>query len=407
VVSHPGQRADHRLYLRTCVTDTGGRCCFEVGDFSGGGIVGAMVVERALGEADVEASTHLRRRPASAGEAIDMELIQNRYFQRVAITVLIATGGWFVRDAVVPGMLLYQHVIATLAFIIFIQIVWEIFEQLHRLLDRWLPFRKYLYVRILLQLVLGVLILLGIRMLLMIPLQNQFPVMRDRVVLTMMLVANVGVAIAINLLFISAHFIREWKEELTRVANIEKEKAQMQYHHLKNQVNPHFLFNALTSLDTLVKTDGGLASQYIRHLSKVYRYVLEHEESEVVSLQTELAFIHHYLSLQQIRFRDGLVIDMLISPNAREKKIVMVTLQMLVDNAIKHNEIAADRPLTIGVYDHDGFLCVTNNKQKKDLMGSSTRQGLEQLTTLYAYLTERPVRVLETEKSFTVEIPLL
>jgi LytS/YehU family sensor histidine kinase len=135
--------------------------------------------------------------------------------------------------------------------------------------------------------------------------------------------------------------------------------------------------------------------------------VLEHEESEVVSLQAELAFIHHYLSLQQIRFRDGLVIDILISPEAKEKRIVMVTLQMLVDNAIKHNEIAAARPLTIGIYDHDGSLCVTNNKQRKDLMGPSTQQGLKQLTTLYAYLTDRPVKVLDTETTFTVEIPLL
>jgi len=312
-----------------------------------------------------------------------------------------------VRDAIMPGMLFYQHVIATLGFIIFIQIVWEIFGRLHGLLDRWLPFKKYLYLRLLVQLTLGVLVLLGIRLLLMFPLQHRFPVMRDRAVLTMMFVANVGVAIAINLLFISAHFIREWKEELTRVANIEKEKAQMQYHHLKNQVNPHFLFNALTSLDTLVKTNGELASQYISHLSKVYRYVLEHEESEVVSLQTELAFIHHYLSLQQIRFRDGLVIDLLVSPAARDKKIVMVTLQMLVDNAIKHNEIISTRPLTIGIYDHDDLLCVTNNKQKKELMGPSTQQGLKQLTTLYAYLTDRPVRVLDTETDFTVQIPLL
>lgn len=337
----------------------------------------------------------------------EMELMQNRYVQRVAITVLIAVGGWFVRDAIVPGMFFYQHLIATVTFVLFIQIVWEIFDRVHGLLDRWLPFKRYLYVRILVQLLLGVLILLGIRLLLMAPLQARFPMMRDRVVVTMMLVANVGIAIAINLLFISAHFIREWKEELTRVANIEKEKAQMQYHHLKNQVNPHFLFNALTSLDTLVKTNGELASQYISHLSRVYRYVLEHEAREVVSLQAELTFIHHYLSLQQIRFRDGLVIDMLISAEAKEKSIVMVTLQMLVDNAIKHNEIAIDRPLTIGIYDHDGLLCVTNNKQKKDLMASSTQQGLKQLTTLYAYLTDRPVRVLDTATSFTVEIPLL
>jgi len=156
-----------------------------------------------------------------------MALIQNRHFQRVAITALIAMGGWVVREAIVPGMALYQHIIATVTFVIFIQIVWEIYERLHRLLDRWLPFRKYLYARIVVQLALGVLILLAIRMLLLIPLQNRFPAMRDRVVLTMMLVANIGMALAINLLFISAHFIREWKDGLVRVADAEKGQVHL------------------------------------------------------------------------------------------------------------------------------------------------------------------------------------
>lgn len=336
-----------------------------------------------------------------------MELLKRKYFLRIIITLIIAVMGWLVRWMMVPEMLLWQHLLATVAFIVVIQVVWEIFERMHNLLNRWMPFSNYLYSRLVLQLTIGILILLGVRYITTYLVEAWLPFKLDNIVLTMMLVANIGIAIAINMIFISGHFIQQWKEELTRVANVQMEKAQMQYHHLKNQVNPHFLFNALTSLDTLVKTDSELASQYINHLSKVYRYVLEHKENEVVSLDAELDFIHHYISLQRIRFRKGLMIGMRISPEAKEKGIVMVTVQMLIDNAIKHNEVNEQRPLTIQIYDRDDFLVATNNKQRKVTMEPSTRQGLKQLTELYAYLTEKPIRILDSETSFTIEIPFL
>jgi hypothetical protein len=149
-----------------------------------------------------------------------------RYFLRIGITVLIVAGGWVVRDRIVPGMLFYQHVVASAAFIVFIQIVWQIFEWLHRWLDRWMPFARNLYGRIMVQLGLGVLVLLGIRVVMLVPLQRWLPVMRDEVVVTMMMIANVGMALAINLLFISGHFIRQWKEGVARAAGVEVEKER-------------------------------------------------------------------------------------------------------------------------------------------------------------------------------------
>ena len=123
---------------------------------------------------------------------------------------------------------------------------------------------------------------------------------------------------------------------------MEKERSMLQYHHLKNQVNPHFLFNTFTSLDGLIQTDPDLASDFVRHLSKVYRYVLEHKENEVVSLQTEIDFIQHYFSLLNIRYKDVLHITVNISPAGREKGIVMVTLQMLIDK-IFHTDVMLQR----------------------------------------------------------------
>jgi LytS/YehU family sensor histidine kinase len=176
---------------------------------------------------------------------------------------------------------------------------------------------------------------------------------------------------------------------------------------LKNQVNPHFLFNTFSSLDGLIQTDPDLASDFVRHLSKVYRYVLEHKENEVVSLQTEVDFIQHYISLLNIRYKNVLEIRINISPVAMEKGIVMVTLQMLIDNAIKHNSLETEAPLMIRIWDEEGYLHISNNKQLRRQIESSNRQGLEQLKELYHFLTTQEVLVQETSETFEINLPLL
>ena len=172
-------------------------------------------------------------------------------------------------------------------------------------------------------------------------------------------------------------------------------------------MNPHFLFNAFTSLDGLIQTNPTVASEYVRHLSKVYRYVLENKENEVVTMNTEMDFIQHYISLLNIRFGDGVKVSMNISSAAKEKGIVMVTLQMLIDNAIKHNSVHVKTPLTITVWDEDGSLHVQNNKQLRKQIDHSTKHGLKQLTQLYSYLTDAKVSIVDREEIFGVEIPLL
>ncbi len=190
-------------------------------------------------------------------------------------------------------------------------------------------------------------------------------------------------------------------------ARLEKEASMMRFHHLKNQVNPHFLFNVFSSLDGLVQTDPQLASDFIRHLSKVYRYVLEHKENEVVSLETEAAFIQHYISLLQIRYKNAIEIDLDISAAAMEKGIVMVTLQMLIDNAIKHNIVHIGTPLKIHICDVADYLQVANNKQLRKQIETSNQQGLKQLQELYAFLTDKPVLIKEAENSFEINLPLI
>lgn len=209
-------------------------------------------------------------------------------------------------------------------------------------------------------------------------------------------------------LFLKYRTTSEEKSKLAlQAAQLEKDSSMMRYHHLKNQVNPHFLFNTLTSLDGLIQVNPALASDFVRHLSKVYRYVLEHKENEVVSLETEVNFIQHYIYLLQIRYKEALDINMNISSPGMEKGIVMVTLQMLIDNAIKHNSMQPERPLRISISDEGECLCIRNNKQLRKQIETSNGHGLKQLKELYAFLTPKPVQVKDTENTFEVNLPLL
>jgi LytS/YehU family sensor histidine kinase len=220
--------------------------------------------------------------------------------------------------------------------------------------------------------------------------------------------------VLINFIFYFRYTFQQWEESVEKnaqlqvqTAQLEKERLMMQYHHLKNQVNPHFLFNTLTSLDGLIQTNAELASEFVRHLAKVYRYVLEHKENEVVSVQTELDFIEHYISLLKIRYENALQININVSEEGREKGIVMVTLQMLIDNAIKHNMIQERSPLVISIWDKNNCLHIRNNKQLKRKIELSSKQGLQQLEQLYNFLNKEAVTIKDEHDFFEVNLPLL
>ena len=335
-----------------------------------------------------------------------MNPIESNRWRRVILTGIIVVAAWLVRLIMFPDMLFFQHVVGSIVLIILVQIIWEIFNAIHKFLNKILPFSGRLYWRISIQLTIGILIMLLIVSAIIVFLDGYIPFPVTNVTKGMMIVSQVLISMVINMMFISDYFIRQWKEGILSAERFEKEKAEMKYHHLKNQVNPHFLFNALTSLDALIKSDPDLASRYVGHMAKVYRYVLEHKEREVVPLKIELEFIRHYLSLQKIRFGESLQIDTTVSETAGEKGIVMVTLQLLIDNAIKHNEIHSQFPLHIQIFDKDDYLIVKNKKQIRKVM-TSNKQGLLQLVELYEYLSDRRVLIQDELEHFIVKVPLL
>jgi ligand-binding sensor domain-containing protein len=188
---------------------------------------------------------------------------------------------------------------------------------------------------------------------------------------------------------------------------LEKEKAIAQYENLKQQLNPHLLFNTISSINSMFKIDPLKANEYLENMSKIYRYILKSSNHELVRVENELVFTENYIKLQRIRFNLGLNINITVSKTAREKKIIPVTLQNLVENAIKHNIIDEETPLNVEIYDEGEYLVVRNNLQKKRIVETSNRLGIKHLVLLYGYFSPIHIIISEENNFFTIKIPLL
>ena len=211
------------------------------------------------------------------------------------------------------------------------------------------------------------------------------------------------ITLIISMFFHGRAFYINWKEALFKVEKLKNENLKSQYESLRNQVNPHFLFNSLNVLSELVYEDQGKAVEFIRKMSDVYRYVLEHKDQELVDLEVELAFLKSYGFLQKIRFGDN------FNLNVEQDGTGMVpplALQMLVENAIKHNVVSLAKPLQVDIIISDDRVVVRNNVQEK-LTKDSTGIGLSNLKARYRYLSDKEVEINNDQKTFEVALPLL
>lgn len=201
---------------------------------------------------------------------------------------------------------------------------------------------------------------------------------------------------------------RRLEDVQLRAERLEKENVRAQFAALKSQVNPHFLFNSLSILSSLVYVDADLSEKFIDQLSRAYRYILEQKDNERVLLRTELEFIQAYRFLLNIRFENkfDVVIDVPESDQIRYS-IAPLTLQLLVENAVKHNRMSAREPLEVCIFLDDDCLVVENNLHPRPKSETSTGVGLQNIITRYTLLTDHPVWVGESDGKFVVKIPLL
>ena len=200
-------------------------------------------------------------------------------------------------------------------------------------------------------------------------------------------------------------FFKNWKEAAVQQEKLKREQLALQYETLKSQVNPHFLFNNLNSLTSLISSNPDKAIDFVKKLSEVYRYVLDQKNNELVDLDTELKFLASYVFLQKIRFEANL--DVQINVKAGNFKVIPLSLQMLVENAIKHNEISDKNPLYIRIFSTaEDYLKVENRLRKKS--GSEgSGSGIQNIKDRYEFFTSKKVIISENTEKFIVSIPLL
>jgi PAS domain S-box-containing protein len=197
-------------------------------------------------------------------------------------------------------------------------------------------------------------------------------------------------------------------EARTQLINLQKENLQSQFDVLKQQVNPHFLFNSLNVLTSLIKLEPDLAEKFSEQLSKVYRYVLENKDNELVDLNTELNFLDAYIFLLNIRFVDKLRVNINISTDRRSDRIIPLAMQLLIENAIKHNIMSKSEPLSIDVFiDEDNFLNIINNLQERPSQLVSTGVGLKNIQNRYLLLNNTEPVFEKTESHFIAKVPLV
>ncbi len=224
--------------------------------------------------------------------------------------------------------------------------------------------------------------------------------------MAMTLYLSMGITVVISLFMEGRTFLNNWRTLAIDTERLQKESVLAQYESLKNQVNPHFLFNSLNALTQLVYEDQDKAATFIKQLSEVYRYVLDTKDHELVSLDQELAFLNSYLFLQKIRFGEKLKVELDLA--GISTMLPPLALQMLAENAIKHNIVSVEAPLEIRIYAEKEFLIVSNQIQSKPGMIEETSGvGLVNIRRRYEFLSDKKVEVVQTDKEFRVSLPFI
>ncbi|MBK9981792.1 MAG: histidine kinase [Saprospiraceae bacterium] len=221
------------------------------------------------------------------------------------------------------------------------------------------------------------------------------------------------VGLGVNIIFESLweviYIIEKFKEVAAEKEMIEQMHLQQEFDNLKQKVNPHFLFNSFNTLSSLISEDKDRAEKFLDELSKVYRYLLRNNESGMSTVEEELKFIRSYSTLLQTRYGEGFKIDLMIDPALKDKAIPSLSLQLLVENAVKHNIVSKQQPVHVIIRStSDGYLTVENNLRKKTRIAvESTGIGLSNIREKYRLLQRNDVTIEETENQFKVTIPLI
>ena len=220
----------------------------------------------------------------------------------------------------------------------------------------------------------------------------------------------INLAFLITALLHAKGFMEAWKntarKEIVEQKIIAK-SANAQFESLKNQLDPHFLFNSLNVLDALIEENPTQAQKFTNDMSKIYRYVLDQKDKELVTIQEEIDFAKTYAELLKTRFEDSVSFNFDVPNETLQQYVVPLSLQLLLENAIKHNYATSKKPLNIKISKQDGFLVIQNNLQAREVVKERDGIGLSNIVQRYALLTKRNLFIEKSEETFSVKIPIL
>ncbi|TDP59311.1 2TM domain-containing protein [Flavobacterium dankookense] len=220
------------------------------------------------------------------------------------------------------------------------------------------------------------------------------------------IVASVFTFIVISIVHI-IYLYKYYQENKLKEQKVIAGTASAKFESLKNQIDPHFLFNSLNVLSSLIEENPDNAQRFTTSLSKIYRYVLEQKDKELVPVEEELQFAKTYMNLLKMRFENSISYELPTDFDNLEAKVVPLSLQLLLENTIKHNVVSEQKPLHIKIYIENNYLIIENNLQKKEVLQDRKGVGLQNIVNRYALISERKVLVEETSEVFKVKIPIL
>lgn len=215
------------------------------------------------------------------------------------------------------------------------------------------------------------------------------------------------ITLVISLFFHAFYFYKELQKSRINEQKIIAGTASAKFESLKNQIDPHFLFNSLNVLTSLIEENPENAQKFTTSLSKIYRYVLEQKDKELVSLEEELNFARTYMDLLKMRFEDSVSYEVPTILSNPEAKVVPLSLQLLLENAIKHNAISEKRPLKIRIYEEGNYLVIENNYQKKEVLQNRNGVGLQNIISRYHLISNRKVKIEQNTATFRISLPIL
>jgi hypothetical protein len=220
-------------------------------------------------------------------------------------------------------------------------------------------------------------------------------------------IISIIITFVVTLAIHAIYFYKAYQENKVKEQKIIAGTASAQFESLKNQIDPHFLFNSLNVLSSLIEENPESAQKFTTSLSKVYRYVLEQKDKELVSVAEELKFAKTYMNLLKMRFENSITFEIPEGFDNEEAKVVPLSLQLLLENCIKHNVASETKPLHVKISIENNQLVVTNNLQKKEVLSDRKGVGLQNIVNRYAILTKRTVLVEENEQEFKIFLPIL